>query len=120
MRSSWAKAMSRCGSAEICVFGLRTIAAAFLVVLPWIGLDWSESALKKCVIDHIAFPVFATNDPIAALYIAEAKISGDSLGFRTLSGVDKQRSSGSKCAHDSSAGGNRYRQILFNRCVHKG
>ena len=78
-----------------------------------IGLERSEGALEKRVVDDVAFAVFSAHDPIAAFNMAETEVCGDGLIFLALRGVDKQGAAGAKSTHDSSAG-EQGRQFSFH------
>jgi hypothetical protein len=60
--------------------------------------------LEKRIGYNVAFAIFTTDNPVAALHIAGTQVSGDSLCFCALLGVYQQWPASSKSAHDSSAG----------------
>jgi hypothetical protein len=76
--------------------------------------------LEEGVVNDVAFTVFSANDPIAALDVAEAKVSGNGLVFLALRSVNKQGAAGAKCTHHSSAGELGRHELYFTwRCIRR-
>ena len=67
---------------------LAPVTPAFLSLLPGVGLERREGALKKGIVHDVAFPVFTLHDPVAAPYVAKSEIGGDGLFFRALRCID--------------------------------
>ena len=81
---------------------LAAAGAALFDLFPGKRLKGGKGTLEECVIDNISFTVLAANDPIATVDMAETSVGCNGGRMGILRCVNKQRSSGAKCAHEKN------------------
>jgi hypothetical protein len=68
--------------------GLAAVIPCFLHLLPGVGLQRGEGALKESVIDNVALAVFPLHNPVSTPHMAETKIGSNGLFLFALRSID--------------------------------
>jgi hypothetical protein len=83
------------------------------------SLNGNKGALEEDVINDVTLAAFSANDPIPAVYVDKAKVSGDRLRLSTLHSVDDHWSRSTINAHNDFRPTFLASPYLFDRVVHK-